>query len=115
MFPNEITGARVNVAGHAANAVKIAGGVVVGVDIPLSSAGAARSTSALEAGVYMVTTSNYAHVAFGGSLVDATGDDALLAPGERCLIIPEGGSYVSLLGIGDSATDSGIARFARVT
>lgn len=111
----EISGARVAVAGPAADAINVTGGPVIGLDILEQGNGGlpVRSASGLAAGVYMVTTSNYAFVAFGDNTVVASTSDVLLAPGERCLIVPEG-TYVSVLGIGNTVADQGIVRFAKV-
>lgn len=112
----EISGARVAVAGPAADAINVTGGPVIGLDILEQGNGGlpVRSASALAEGVYMITTSNYAHIAFGISSVAADANDALLAPGERMLIIPSG-SYVSVVGIGnDAVNDIGIIRLTKV-
>ncbi len=80
-------------------------GAVIGLDIVSTSQ---RTATAIDEGVYLVSTGSACHFNFGDNTVVATASDGLLMPGERLLFLPN--QYIAIIKA-TGATDS-VVRFA---
>lgn len=68
-------------------------GTVIGLDLTSS---AQRSSGTLNHGAFHIANTVFCHIKWGDSSVTADSTSALLAPGERTLVFPQG-SYVSVV------------------
>lgn len=109
MSATDILGVRY-AGGEYVQAVNLTSGETVGLDI---LATAQRTVAALNPGIWHVANAAALHIEFGDNTIVATTTHTMLMAGERLIVIPDTGTYVSVIKV--AGQPDSILRMTRAT